>query len=154
MKNTTKAAPAKKQAPPPPPPPPVLTETAAPDGTPSPGVVGMVENILAMPEGDQREILAALVVSLRVDDEDIEEEDAADIHADAHSLRATEPEVFVLALVAKVVGKSLRVEDMGVHLTDYVAGHPKAEQQRRRDRMRQALVYTNQAVLHLNKTLA
>lgn len=92
---------------------------------------------LKLSDEDKRDLLAFVLETMA--EEEPTAEDVADIQADADSWRSQEPEVFALALVARVVGRSLVIKNLQAELLSYTAGHTPAKQHALKQRLRLAL---------------
>lgn len=133
MNNTKKTspptAPPVKKAPPPPPPPPVA-ELATLDA--------VLAAAVTLSDEDKRDLLAGVMDTMVTEEPTVE--DVKDLAVDAESSwRTEEPEVFAVALVARVVGRSISVNDLETELLGYLAGHTPARQGVLRSRLRLAL---------------
>lgn len=116
---------------------------------PEPGMNGVLEQAqpvlsevmaaaLTLTDEDKRDLLAGVMESMVLEEPTME--DAKDLAADVDdSWRAQEPEVFAVALVARVVGNGIKVQDLEMELLNYLAGHTPARQSVLRRRLRLAL---------------
>lgn len=105
---------------PPPPPPPLLAAHLELDAK------ELQQAALRLSDEDKRDLLALVLDSMAAEEPTVE--DAHDLLADSNSWRAQTPEVFALALVARVIGKGIKVGDIGAQILEYTAGHTPAKQ--------------------------
>lgn len=117
---------------------PVPVPAWMPETEPLQGKDAVIQAALALSDEDKRDLLATVVDSMALEEPTVE--DVRDMAADAESSwRAQEPEVFAVALVARVVGGSISVKDLETELLGYLAGHTPARQGALRSRLRLAL---------------
>lgn len=99
---------------------------------------------LVLNEEDKRDLVAALVEYMSPPEE-LNEEDRADIRDEMQSWRAADPNVWVVGLIARVVGGTLRANDIRLECTRYMAGRTPTMQNQLRGRITRALATAAQA---------